>query len=350
MRRRDFRYSIPSDRIARYPTARRGNSRLLYVDPGPDRGQPVLRDMHFKQLPELLRCGDLLVFNDSRTIPARLFAVKETGGRVEILLERITGEKTALAQMHSRRPVRPGAQLRVAEDTLLSVEERREDGFYRLRLPGREIWPTLLRENGCLPLPPYLGRGVEPLDRERYQTIYARRPGSVATPTAGLHFTRTLLDGLSEKGIEFGWLTLHVGAATFLPVRTERLQEHVMHRESLEVSARLCAQAHAARQRGNRIVAVGTTTVRALETAARGGELQPYSGETDLFIYPGYRFQVVDSLLTNFHLPESTLLMLVCAFAGRETVLHAYRHAIDCGYRFYSYGDATWFDTRSARL
>ncbi len=298
-----------------------------------------LADRCFPDLAELLQAGDLLVFNDTRVIPARLLGRKDSGGRVELLVERVLDAHTALAQVRASRPLREGATIRLAGDVSARVLDR-EGMFYRLRFSSPQSVSELLQRIGRVPLPPYIERADEELDRQRYQTVFARRNGAVAAPTAGLHFDERLLERLREQGVSFAWVTLHVGAGTFQPVREEMIERHRMHREYVEVPAVTCKAVQAARARGGRVVAVGTTVVRSLESAARDGELRPFAGETDLFITPGYAFRVVDALITNFHMPESTLLMLVSAFAGRERVLAAYRHAVEQRYRFFSYGDA----------
>jgi S-adenosylmethionine:tRNA ribosyltransferase-isomerase len=337
----DFRYELPAELIAQQPAARRSASRMLCLG-------PPLRDASITDLPAELAAGDLLVLNDTRVIPARLHGAKDSGGRVEILVERLLGDDEALAQVRASKPPRAGGRLRVeGADAALAVLGR-EGEFYRLRLEGGGGLLSLLERAGHVPLPPYIDRPDAQADRERYQTVYAREPGAVAAPTAGLHFDEALLAAIRARGVDTGFVTLHVGAGTFQPVRVADLSRHRMHRERAVVSPRLCGQVAAARARGGRVVAVGTTVVRSLETAARQGELAPFDGETDLFITPGFRFRVVDALLTNFHLPESTLLMLVCAFAGRERVLAAYAHAVRQRYRFFSYGDAMWIGRRLA--
>jgi S-adenosylmethionine:tRNA ribosyltransferase-isomerase len=333
MRLSDFHYELPADRIAQYPPARRGDSRLLVLDGPTGRTE----DRHFQDLPDYLRPGDLLVFNDTRVIPARLHGVKDSGGRAEVLIERLLGPTRALAQVRASKPTRPGRQIRVGEGSLRVIDRQGE--LYELELEAGDL-TSFLDRHGHVPLPPYILRTDEPADRDRYQTVYAARPGAVAAPTAGLHFDQAMLDRLAAQGVRFGRVTLHVGAGTFQPVRSDRLDEHVMHAEQVEVGEEVCTLAADTRRRGGRIVAVGTTAVRSLETAAADGALRPYRGDTRLFIRPGYRFRSLDLLLTNFHLPESTLLMLVCAFAGFEPVMAAYRHAIHAGYRFFSYGDA----------
>jgi S-adenosylmethionine:tRNA ribosyltransferase-isomerase len=343
MQRVDFNYHLPPDRIAREPPEVRSDSRLLLLDPVTN----GLLDSQFSQLPELLHTGDLVVFNDTRVIPARLHAVKESGGKVEILVERILDDGAALAHLRSSKPARAGSRL-LLEGSLSVLVTGRAGDLYRLQFPAGMDVLSVLEEYGHIPLPPYINRADTCMDRERYQTIYANNPGAVAAPTAGLHFDLAAMQRLSAKGVETAFVTLHVGAGTFQPVRVDCLDQHVMHHETFEVSPQACDLVMRTRRNGGRIVAVGTTVVRSLETAARSGVLQPCSGETNLFITPGFRFQVVDALLTNFHLPESTLLMLVCAFAGYKRTMDAYAHAIAAGYRFYSYGDAMFVSARES--
>ncbi len=359
----DFHYDLPAERIARYPAEPRSACRMLLLDGA--RGG--CRDLRFADLESLLRPSDLLVFNDTRVIPARLFGAKESGGRVEVLVERVLDTHRVLAQVRASKPPKPGSRLDLEGGVTARVIGR-HDEFYELEFDSGEPVLAQLERAGHMPLPPYITRaeaasgpslargprldpiGDEAYHRERYQTVFARQPGAVAAPTAGLHFDAAMLERLKAMGVEFGWLTLHVGAGTFQPVRSENIEEHRMHAEHLRLDATLCAQVNAAKAAGQRVVAVGTTAVRALEAAARRGwPLEPWEGETDIFIYPGYRFRVVDALLTNFHLPGSTLLMLVCAFGGTEQVLAAYRHAVEQKYRFYSYGDAM-FVTPKARV
>ena len=331
MDRTEFHYDLPAELIAQQPLPERTASRLLVVD-----GDST-EDRRFSDLPGLLRAGDLLVLNDTRVIRARLRGRKPTGGQVEMLLERITGTRTATAQIKASRSPRDGAELRLANGTSARVLGR--DGpLFRLEF-NTDIEP-LLRTHGEVPLPPYIRRTAAPEDRDRYQTVYARDDGSVAAPTAGLHFDAELLQALHERRVKIAYLTLHVGIDTFAPVRTQRIEDHRLHSEWCRVTPESCAQIQRTRHQGGRVVAVGTTTVRALESAAANGVLQPFDGETSLYIRPGFKFQVVDALITNFHLPESSLLMLVCAFAGRERILAAYRHAVAQRYRFFSYGDA----------
>jgi S-adenosylmethionine:tRNA ribosyltransferase-isomerase len=335
MKKSDFHFELPPELIAQEPLAERSASRLLVVPPAP----AAFEDRGIRELPALLRAGDLLVFNDTRVIPARLYGAKESGGRVEILLERITGESEVRAQIGASKSPKPNSRIALDDGTTVTVLGR-EDEFYRLRFETGEPLEEVLRRTGHMPLPPYIRREADISDDERYQTVFAKNTGAVAAPTAGLHFDQPLLDALRERGVEFGHVTLHVGAGTFQPMRAESLADHVMHREWLNVGATLCQQVARVRAAGGRIVAVGTTVVRSLETALRDGELRPFAGDTQIFIFPGYRIRSVDLLLTNFHLPESTLLMLVSAFAGRERILAAYRHAVEQRYRFFSYGDA----------
>ena len=335
MKKSDFHFELPHDLIAQQPLAQRSASRLLVVDAATNR----LDDRHFAELPGLLREGDLLVFNDTRVMPARLFGHKESGGAVEILVERVTAAHTARAQLGVSKKPKPDSRIVLADGTRLTVLDR--DGeFFNLRCEASETFEHLLLRLGRMPLPPYIERDADEADLERYQTVFARETGAVAAPTAGLHFDEALLQRLRDRGIAFGHVTLHVGAGTFQPMRVEALSEHVMHREWLNVGATLVEQVRETRARGGRVVAVGTTVVRALESALRDGELQPFAGETQIFIFPGYRIRSVDGLVTNFHLPESTLLMLVSAYAGRDRMLSAYAHAVQQRYRFFSYGDA----------
>lgn len=297
-----------------------------------------LSDRNFRDLPELLREGDLLVFNNTKVIPARLFGRKETGGKVEVMLERMIDDQQCIAQLRVSKTLKPGGKILLEDGSRLDVTGR-EGPFFKLKLVGGGLGRKL-EQLGHMPLPPYIERPDNPQDRERYQTVYARHPGAVAAPTAGLHFDEPLLEQIDGLGVERTEVTLHVGAGTFQPVRCERVEDHRMHAEQLEVSQSVCDAVQRTRQRQGRVIAVGTTAVRSLETAAASGELQPFSGDSRMFIYPGYEFRVIDGLVTNFHLPESTLLMLVCALAGRAEMLAAYRHAVQQQYRFFSYGDA----------
>ncbi len=334
MRRSDFHFELPPELIAQFPLPERSASRLLCLE-GPG---GALRDRQFRDLPDLLAPNDLLVVNDTRVVKARLQGHKASGGRVEILIERLLGPSEALAQVRASKSPKRGVDILLTEGLRLRVQGR-EDDLFLLESPDVSF-PELMERVGHVPLPPYIERADGVLDESRYQTVYAREQGAVAAPTAGLHFDREILERLAEKGIAIAQVTLHVGAGTFQPVRSENLAEHRMHEERFRVGLEVCAQVEAARTRGGRVVAVGTTSVRSLESAAVDGSLRPFEGETRLFIRPGYRFRVVDALITNFHLPESTLIMLVAAFAGYRETLAAYRHAVVQGYRFFSYGDA----------
>ena len=331
-----FDYILPEHLIAQYPTAKRTGGRLLHIDPSAGR----LDDLMFSRIGELLAPGDLLVLNDSRVIPARLRAQKPTGGRAEILIERVLDETGVRAQIRGARNIRPGQRLKLENGMIVIVTDRCED-LFEIRFPSGKPAAAMLDVIGHVPLPPYIKRADEAIDRERYQTVYAAAPGSVAAPTAGLHFDKPLLAAISDRGVKTVFVTLQVGLATFAPVRVRDPRQHRMHSEQIIVSPSVCRAINNARTSGRRVVAVGTTTTRALESVATPfGDVAPYKGETDLFILPGYRFRVVDALITNFHLPRSTLLMMVCAFGGTDTVMAAYRHAVNQGYRFYSYGDA----------
>jgi S-adenosylmethionine:tRNA ribosyltransferase-isomerase len=334
MHRSDFRFDLPPELIAQRPMPERGASRLLALEAT----DPAPRDLVFGNLPTLLRPGDLLVFNNTRVMRARLFGHKETGGRVEVLIERLLGPDLALAQVRASKSPKPGARIRL--DGGGSLEALGRDGdLFELRALDAPF-PVLMETQGHLPLPPYIERPDDAVDAERYQTVYGTQLGAVAAPTAGLHFHRDMLGRLADLGVDRVEVTLHVGAGTFQPVRVEDLDQHRMHAEWLEVDETVCARVAATRASGGRVVAVGTTSVRSLESAAADGELKPFRGDSRLFIRPGYRFRAVDAMVTNFHLPESTLLMLVCAFAGQERILAAYRHAVEARYRFFSYGDA----------
>jgi len=335
----DFNFELPQTLIARHPLAERRASRLLTLDGATG----AIGHRQFADVLEHVRPGDLMVFNNTRVIPARLFGQKATGGRLEILVERVLDSHRVLAHVRASKALRPGGSILIdggGEAKMLA----RHDTLFELRF-SEPVLP-LLERVGHMPLPPYIDRPDEAADRERYQTVYAERAGAVAAPTAGLHFDQALLEALGERGVAMAFVTLHVGAGTFQPVRVERIEEHLMHKEWLEVSAEVVEAVEACRARGGRVIAVGTTSVRSLESAARDGQLKPFSGDTDIFIYPGRPFHVVDALVTNFHLPESTLLMLVSAFAGYPETMAAYAAAIAEGYRFFSYGDAM-FITRN---
>jgi S-adenosylmethionine:tRNA ribosyltransferase-isomerase len=332
VRRSDFTYELPEELIAQQPLAERSASRLLTLDGA----SGALADRRMRDLPSLVNPGDLLVFNDTRVIPARLYAAKDTGGKVELLLERPLEGSQALVHARASKPLKP-AMLLQSRGGPIRVVERRGD-LWVVDFPESAL--GFFETYGQMPLPPYIRREPDASDVSRYQSVFARRHGAVAAPTASLHFDDSLLAELDARGVQRAFVTLHVGAGTFQPVRTDAVGAHVMHAEFVEVGADACAAVAGARARGARVIAVGTTVVRALESAAGGGTLAPYLGDSSLFIVPGFRFRVVDAMVTNFHLPESTLLMLVSAFAGRDAVLAAYRHAVAGQYRFFSYGDA----------
>jgi len=343
MKRADFEFDLPKRLIAQNPMAQRSASRLLVLD-----GESgAYQDRRFVDLPGLLQPGDLLVFNDTRVVPARVFGRKPTGGQVEVLLERVTGPRTAWVHMRASKVVRKDGLIDLPGGERARLVDR-DDDLFLLEFTC-EVF-GFFETHGRLPLPPYISREVEADDQERYQTIFARDRGAVAAPTAGLHFDQGLVAQLRERGINAAFVTLHVGSGTFAPVREQDLDSHRLHREHLNVSAETCEAVAATRRAGGRVVAVGTTVVRSLESAAADGVLAPFSGDTQMFIRPGYRFRVVDALVTNFHLPGSTLLMLCAAFAGREVLLSAYRHAIDAEYRFFSYGDAMFITPRGDAL
>ncbi len=335
MKTRDFHYQLPPERIASHPARPRHSSRLLDLET--DGG---IHDRRMEDFPQLLNPDDLLVFNDTRVIPARLYGKKSSGGKVEVLIERVLDERRALAHVRSSKSPKPGSRLLLAEAELEVEVTGREGELFSLYFAGEVPLLELLERWGHVPLPPYIERADERVDRDDYQTLYAKHPGAVAAPTAGLHFDRPLLDALAARQLHTAYVTLHVGAGTFQPVRVDDLDAHIMHAEQVTVDAAVCEAVEQTRARGGRVVAVGTTVVRSLESAVRDGVLRPFRGDTRLFITPGYTFSAVDAMLTNFHLPESTLLMLVCAFAGFEPVMAAYRHAVAEHYRFFSYGDA----------
>lgn len=341
----DFHFDLPDELIARYPLKQRSASRLLNLD-GPT---GHTRHLRFTDLPDLLQPGDLLVFNNTRVIPARLFGQKETGGRVEVLVERVVGEHEILAHTRSSKSPKPGQRVLLEDGTALRMTGR-EDALFRFVCESEEPILDVLERIGHMPLPPYMERDDDQSDRERYQTVYAREAGAVAAPTAGLHFDDDLLGLLKEKGVEFAYVTLHVGAGTFQPVRVDNVKDHVMHSEVAHVPQETVDAVNQARARGGRVVAVGTTSVRSLESASHNGVLSAFRGETDIFIYPGYRFQTVDAMVTNFHLPESTLIMLVSAFSGYEHIMSAYREAVQERYRFFSYGDAMFLTGQQPSL
>lgn len=340
MQKSDFSFELPEQLIARFPQPERSASRLLQLD----KHSGAISHSKFTDLLSRLAPGDLLVFNNTRVIPARLFGQKSSGGKVEVLVERLLDDKRFLAHVRASKAPKAGTLLlleQAAEVLMLG----RQGELFELSYQGTDTVLQMLERLGHMPLPPYIDRPDAQSDRERYQTVYNAKPGAVAAPTAGLHFDQPLLDALKAKGVEFAFITLHVGAGTFQPVRVDNVLEHKMHAEYIEVPPEVVAAVAACKARGNKVVAVGTTSVRSLESAAQfakasGQTLAPYYGDTQIFIYPGYQFAVIDGLITNFHLPESTLLMLVSALAGREHIMHAYQTAIAEQYRFYSYGDA----------
>jgi S-adenosylmethionine:tRNA ribosyltransferase-isomerase len=336
MRRHDFAYDLPIELIAQRPPAERSGSRLLHLPAG---GAP--NDLSFTDLPALLRPTDLLIFNDTRVIPARVVGTKATGGRVEILLERILEGHRILAHVHASKALRVDTPVTLPGGVVARYIGRQDD-LFELELSEPPL--AYFERHGSMPLPPYIDRQPEADDATRYQTIYARELGAVAAPTAGLHFDAAMLERCKQMGVDAAYVTLHVGAGTFQPVRADDLSDHRMHSERVIVSAETCAAVERAKSRSGRVISVGTTVVRSLESAAQGGRLEPFAGETRLFITPGFEFKVVDALLTNFHLPESTLLMLVCAFGGYDAVMRAYRHAVQARYRFFSYGDAMFVE------
>jgi S-adenosylmethionine:tRNA ribosyltransferase-isomerase len=341
MQRSDFYFELPPELIAQHPTADRGASRLLCVDAA----RSQLRDRQFSDLPDLLRAGDLLVFNDTRVIPARLHGEKESGGKVEVLVERVLDAHHVLAHVRASKSPKLGNRLRL-EGCLDAEVLGREGDLFKIRFDDPREVLEVLDAHGHMPLPPYIDREDAEQDRERYQTVYAQRPGAVAAPTAGLHFDEAMLEKLRAKGVNTTQVTLHVGAGTFQPVRVDDIREHHMHSEYIEVSPETVTAIEQTHTAGGRVIAVGTTSVRALESAAQAnnGVLAPFSGETEIFMYPGYEFLTIDAMLTNFHLPESTLIMLVSAFAGHSLIMEAYRHAVNERYRFFSYGDAMFIE------
>ncbi len=333
MRTDDFDFDLPERLIAQHPPEQRGASRLLFV------GKGNIEDSAFAGLLQLISEHDVLVLNDTRVLKARLFGMKQTGGQVEVMVERILSEHEVLAQVRASKTPKTGSRFQVAGAVQVAVLGRKGE-FFHLRFEGDDSVDTVMERYGKLPLPPYITHAAEAEDDERYQTVFAREHGAVAAPTAGLHFDQAMLDALRAKGVQITYVTLHVGAGTFKPVRVENVKDHTMHSERYTVPQATVDAIRQAKANGGRVVAVGTTSLRALESAASGGELAAGSGETRIFITPGYRFKVVDVLLTNFHLPRSTLLMLVCAFGGMDKLLAAYRHAVEQEYRFFSYGDA----------
>ncbi len=336
MKKQDFYFDLPAHLIAQYPLANRRDSRLLAYS----RANEEIQHQKFNQIIDYLQPGDLLVLNDTRVMPARLYGQKESGGKVEFLVERIMDDSNFIAHIKASKAPKADSCIIINSKWRVTVVAKLDD-LYHCRTDG--LVDDLLNEVGTIPLPLYITRPSEDADKERYQTVYARHKGSVAAPTAGLHFDETMLNALRAKGIEIGYVTLHVGAGTFRPVRCDSIVDHKMHREFCQVDEVLCSQVQQTKQLGGRVIAVGTTAMRSLETAAASGKLAPFANETSIFIYPGYQFKLCDGLLTNFHLPESTLLMLVAAFIGHAQVMHLYKSAIENEYRFFSYGDACLF-------
>lgn len=334
MKKQDFYFDLPPELIAQYPLPKRSDSRLLTFN----RQEKTMHHDVFSSLSDKLREGDLLVFNNSKVIPARFIGHKASGGRVEFLLERVLDKHTFLAHIKASKAPKPGTKVILQANWELIVLHKEED-LYQCRVEGD--LDTMLQDIGQIPLPPYITRLADENDKERYQTVYAAHKGSVAAPTAGLHFDQNMFDTLAKKGVRFAYLTLHVGAGTFRPVRVEELSQHKMHKEQCVIDESLCQLVNDTRAQGKRVIAVGTTAMRSLETAACDKRLNPYLGDTDIFIYPGYQFAICDGLLTNFHLPESTLLMLVAAFIGHQETMMLYQEAIKQQYRFFSYGDAS---------
>ena len=341
MQRQDFFYHLPETLIAREPAKERRGSRLLCL--AGSSGE--LQHRQFPDLLELVSAGDLMIFNDTRVIPARVFGQKATGGQVEVLVERVLDQQRVLAHPRASKSPKVDSEIILVDGTRLKVLAR-HDALFELAFPPQESALAVLERIGHMPLPPYIDRADAALDRERYQTVYGRKQGAVAAPTAGLHFDEELLAQLRDKGVQIGFVTLHVGAGTFQPVRVDNITEHAMHSEVMDVNEEVCELVRATKAAGKRVIAVGTTSVRCLESAAQGGDIQPYQGDTNIFIYPSYQFKVVDALVTNFHLPESTLFMLVSAFAGYRHTMDAYQQAVENNYRFSSYGDAM-FITRN---
>jgi S-adenosylmethionine:tRNA ribosyltransferase-isomerase len=345
----DFHFDLPDELIARYPKQERTASRLLQLNGN----SGVLIDGTFKDILERVNPGDLLVFNNTRVIPARMFGRKSSGGKLEVLVERMLDDKSILAHVRSSKPPKPGAELFLGEqDQVSATMVARHDALFEIHFNSERTVLEILNEIGHMPLPPYIDRPDEDADKERYQTVYNQKPGAVAAPTAGLHFDIGLLEQIKNKGVELAYVTLHVGAGTFQPVRVEQIHDHHMHAEYVEVPQDVIDAIAATKARGGRIIAVGTTSVRSLESAAQnalknGTDLQPFFGDTEIFIFPGYEYQLIDCLITNFHLPESTLIMLVSAFAGYEHVMAAYAHAVREQYRFFSYGDAMFIEKKT---
>ncbi len=335
----DFDFDLPPELIAQAPLSDRSSSRLLQLS-----GEHLI-DRQFADILSLIQPGDVLVFNDTRVLNARFYGEKASGGKVEVLVERVTDSQTVLAQVRASKTPQPGSRIRLADAFDVTVGER-EGQFFILHFPSDAI--TLIDAYGRLPLPPYIAHDADAIDATRYQTVYAKHPGAVAAPTAGLHFDEALLTQLKAQGVKLAWLTLHVGAGTFQPVRTDNLSEHIMHSEWYSISQETVDLVQAAQAAGRSVIAVGTTSLRALESASASGQLEAGSGDTRIFITPGYQFKTVSRLITNFHLPKSTLMMLVSAFAGYDRIRQAYQHAIAQRYRFFSYGDAMLLECDSS--
>lgn len=333
MNKQDFYYVLPPHLIVQHPSSKRTDSRLLVLDKG------NIQHSNFTQFETLINPEDLLVFNNTKVIPARIYGSKSTGGKVEILVERCLDATHCLAHIRASKSPKLGSTLNLEGNIQVEVIGRNGD-LFKLQCLNHNDLAQQLEQHGHMPLPPYITRDDELSDKDRYQTVYAKHKGAVAAPTAGLHFDQLTLDKLQNKGVEFAFVTLHVGAGTFQPVRVDDIKQHHMHAEWIEVTAQVCNQIDQTKAKGGRVIAIGTTSVRCLETASRNGVIEPYQGDTDIFIYPGFNFHSVDAMLTNFHLPESTLLMLVSAFAGMENIRNAYQAAIEQQYRFFSYGDA----------
>ncbi|WP_318424687.1 tRNA preQ1(34) S-adenosylmethionine ribosyltransferase-isomerase QueA [Photobacterium leiognathi] len=346
----DFDFELPDELIARYPQPERTASRLLQMTG--NTGE--LAHKCFKDVLDLVQPGDLLVFNNTRVIPARMFGHKASGGKIEVLVERMLDDKSILAHVRASKPPKPGNELLLGENGEFSAEMvARHDALFEIRFNSDKTVLEILDIVGHMPLPPYIDRPDEDADKERYQTVYNAKPGAVAAPTAGLHFDDKLMADLKAKGVNFAFVTLHVGAGTFQPVRVDDINDHHMHSEYVEVPEEVVAAVNETRDNGGRVIAVGTTSVRSLESAAqdalkKGTEFKPFFGDTDIFIFPGYQFQLVDALITNFHLPESTLIMLVSAFAGYENTMNAYHEAVANKYRFFSYGDSMFITRKDA--
>ncbi|WP_100643247.1 tRNA preQ1(34) S-adenosylmethionine ribosyltransferase-isomerase QueA [Alteromonas facilis] len=339
MKLSDFHFDLPEHLIAKYPTQDRTASRLLQLNGNTG----AVTHGKFTDVLSLIHENDLLVFNNTKVIPARLMGQKETGGQVEVLIERILKTNTALAHVRASKAPKPGTLLRL--EGAIDVEViGRKDALFELEFKGGDSILAMLEQYGHMPLPPYIDRPDEDSDKTRYQTVYGEKPGAVAAPTAGLHFDDATLDALKAKGVQLAFVTLHVGAGTFQPVRVDNIEEHQMHAEYAEIPQQVVDAVKHTKANGGRVIAVGTTSVRSLETAGKSGEIEPFFDDTSIFIYPGYHFNVVDAMITNFHLPESTLMMLISAFAGRENVMNAYQQAIEQEYRFFSYGDAMFIE------